>query len=391
MSALEVADVFRQFGRSYLDAFGDRILPSHRRAINDIIACRTEAMGGHMYECKDCGETFFVYHGCGNRACPACHKQQTQKWLDARAAQLLPCPYFHVSVTVPAQLREVFRANQKDCYGLLMKASAEAVKTLCAGPRYMGATPSILVVLHSWTAAMDYHPHVHLLVSGGGIGEDGVTWREAKRSFLVPVRALSLLVRGKFHALLEKERPDLIAQIPEKVWNMKWVAWCKSWGEGQTAVLDYLARYVHRIAITSGRILAMDENTVTFRYKHRKSAQWRTCTVTGHEFIRRFLQHVPPKGFHKVRYYGLWHCASRAKTENARNVLLLRRPQPAQAQAPDVSAQDAQREPASIPATACPHCGSTATIHLREIPRPFRPSTRRRRRRPPSLRPRFGT
>jgi hypothetical protein len=230
---------------------------------------------------------------------------------------------------------------------------------------------------------MDYHPHVHLLVSGGGMGETGITWREAKRSFLVPVRALSLLVRGKFHALLEKERPDLIAQIPEKVWNTKWVAWCKPWGEGQTAVLDYLARYVHRIAITSGRIVDMDEHTVTFRYKHRKSGQWRTCTVTGHEFLRRFLQHVPPRGFHKVRYYGLWHCAWRAKAQNARNVLLLRRPQPAPAQASETSAPDTADDVPSILATPCPHCGSHNTHWIHEIPRPFRP-----RRRPSRCRPR---
>lgn len=376
MITIEVADVFRQFGPSYLEAFGKNILPSHRRAIHAILACRTEAMGGHRYQCTDCGETFFVYHACGNRACPACHKQQTQKWLDARAAELLPCPYYHVCATVPAELRKVFRSNQKDCYGLLMKAAAEAVKALCGDKRYLGATPALLAVLHSWTGAMDYHPHVHMLVSGGGIGEDGATWREAKHPFLIPVRALSLLVRGKFHALLGKKRPDLAAQVPQKVWDQKWVAWCKSWGEGETAVLDYLARYVHRIAITNGRILAMDERTVTFRYKHRKSGQWRTVTVTGHEFIRRFLQHVLPKSFHKVRYYGLWHCASRAKAHNARISLLLRQPHAGHADAPAPSALDPDLDVPPIPAVVCPHCGSLATRYLGEIPRPTRRTTR---------------
>jgi predicted nucleic acid-binding Zn ribbon protein len=237
MALLEVADVLRQFAPSYLDAFGERLLASHRRAIDDIMACRTAAMGGHAYTCDDCGKHFHVYHGCRNRSCPACHTHQTQQWLDARTVELLPCAYYHVTVTVPAQLRDTLRSNQSDGYRLLMKAAAEAVIALCRDKRYMGATPAILAVLHTWTAAIDYHPHVHLLVSGGGIGQDGASWREAKHPFLVPVRALSRLVRGKFHDALKKERPDLEAQLPADVWTREWVAWCKPWGKGETAVL----------------------------------------------------------------------------------------------------------------------------------------------------------
>jgi hypothetical protein len=367
MASLETADVFRQFGPSYLDAFGDRLLPSHRRAIDDITACRTAAMGGHAYTCEDCGQRFYVYHGCRNRSCPACHTHQTQQWLDARTAELLPCPYYHVIVTVPAPLREVLRSNQSGGYHLLMKAAAGAVIALCRDPRYMGATPAILAVLHTWTAAMDYHPHVHLLVSGGGIGRDGATWREAKHPFLVPVRALSKLVRGKFHDAIKKARPDLEAQLPASVWTRDWVAWCKPWGQGQTAVLDYLARYVHRIAITNGRILAIGERTVTFRYKDRKQGLWRTCTLTGHEFMRRFLQHVLPKGFHKVRYYGLWHPAQRAPRENARRALLLNQAQPAM----DMRTADrpaTETASGDNPAVTCPYCGSHHAKHLGPLP-----------------------
>jgi hypothetical protein len=368
MASLEVADVFRQFGPSYLDAFADRLLPSHRRALDDITACRTAAMGGHVYRCDGCGRHFHVYHGCRNRSCPACHTHQTRQWLDARTVELLPCPYYHVTITVPAQLRDAIRSNQSDGYRLLMKAAAEAVLALCRDKRHMGATPAILAVLHTWTAAMDYHPHVHLLVSGGGIGKDGASWREAKHPFLVPVRALSRLVRGKFHDALRKERPDLEAQQRASVWTREWVAWCKPWGQGEHAVLDYLARYVHRIAITNGRILAMDERTVTFRYKDRKHQQWRTCTVTGHEFMRRFLQHVLPKGFHKIRYYGLWHPAQRAQRENARRALLLKQAQPT------VQAPVADRPIAPITAgdsltVTCPHCGSHDARHLGPLPR----------------------
>ena len=367
MASLEVADVFRQFGPSYLEAFGERLLPSHRRALKDITACRTAGMGGHAYTCEDCGKPFYVYHGCRNRSCPACHTRQTQQWLDARTAELLPCPYYHVTVTVPAPLRDVLRSNQSDGYHVLMKAAADAVLTLCRDKRYMGATPAILAVLHTWTAAMDYHPHVHLLVSGGGVGHDGASWRQAKHPYLVPVRALSRLVRGKFRNALKKERPDLEAQLPASLWAREWVAWCKPWGQGETAVLDYLARYVHRIAITNRRLLAMDERTVTFRYKDRKQGRWRTITVTGHEFIRRFLQHVLPKGFHKVRYYGLWHPAQRAPRENARRALALAQAKPA-LEVPIVDSlarQIASDDPADV---TCPYCGSHHAKYLGPLP-----------------------
>jgi len=368
MASLEVADVFRQFGPSYLDAFADRLLPSHRRAIDDILACRTAAMGGHVYRCEGCGQHFHVYHGCRNRSCPACHTHQTKQWLDARTVELLPCPYYHVTITVPAQLRDVLRSNQSDGYHLLMKAAANAVIVLCRDTRYMGATPAILAVLHTWTAAMQYHAHVHLLVSGGGIGKDGASWREAKHPFLVPVRALSRLVRGKFHDALKKARPELEAHLPPDVWTREWVAWCKPWGQGEHAVLDYLARYVHRIAITNGRILAVDERTVTFRYKDRKHQQWRTCTVTGHEFMRRFLQHVLPKGFHKVRYYGLWHPAQRVPRENARRCLLLAKAPPG-GEAPTPETMSVDGAPTDTPTVTCPYCGSHDARHLGPVTR----------------------
>ncbi len=380
MEKIEVADVFRQFGPSYLDAFGARMLPSHRRAIKDIMACRTQAMGGHVYLCRDCGEHFHVYHGCRNRSCPACHTRQTQNWLEARAAELLPCPYYHVCVTVPAELREMFRANQKDCYGALMKAAANTVLTLCQDKRYMGAKPAILAVLHTWTAKMDYHPHVHLLVSGGGIADGGKAWCEAKHPFLVPVRAASPMLRGKFRAMLEKRQPGLCAGQPKAAWSKKWVVWCKRWGHGETAVLDYLGRYVHRIAIANTRIIAMDENTVVFRYKERKKSRWRTCTLSGHEFMRRFLQHVLPRGLHKVRYYGLWNPKQRAQQQNARIALELAKPQKDKAGcARGINGEDDNQEPGADDAPdenvgpICPHCGSTNTRHQGEL-RPSHPA-----------------
>ena len=386
MDTLEVADVFRQFGPSYIEAFGARMPPSHRRAIEDVTACRTKAMGGHVYQCEDCGERFHVYHGCRNRSCPACHTRQTEQWLQARTTELLPCPYYHVCVTVPAELRALFRANQKDAYGMLMKAAAQTVMALCRDKRYMGAAPAILAVLHTWTVKMGYHPHVHLLVSGGGIAEGGAAWREAKHPYLIPVRAASPMLRAKFRDLMEKRQPGLCAQQPREAWSKKWNVWCTYSGEGQTAVLDYLARYVHRIAITNARMVAMDERTVTFRYKQRKQSNWRTCTLTGHEFMRRFLQHVLPKGFHKVRYYALWNPKKRALMHNACITLQLARDR-AERSSPKQAGMDTTQSPApqaSTEATApddvgpiCPHCTSVNTRHMGPV-EPQRPMTHTR-------------
>ena len=372
MAQREVADVFRQFGPSYLARFGAGMLPSHRRAIADIVACRTEAMGGHVFQCHGCGKTFYAYHGCRNRSCPACHTGQTRQWLEARSAEILPCAYHHVCITLPSGLRAAFRANQRDCYSLLMKASAQAVLDLCADKRYMGAVPALMSVLHTWSAQMDYHPHVHLLVSGGGMGLDGASWRESRPSFLVPVRALTRLVRGKFMAMLKKERPDVEAQIAAQAWEQDWNVWSKPWGKGKTAVLEYLARYVHRIAISNRRVVAMDGEGVTFRYKNRKSGQMRVCTLSGHEFMRRFLQHVLPKGFHKVRYYGLWHNSRRDQRQNLRHTMLLR-----EAKQPPRQADDKDTHPSEQDATGgtqnppCPHCASLDTTWVGALPKGY--------------------
>src|SRR5689334_169469 len=237
---------------------------------------------------------------------------------------MLPCHYFHVTVTVPEELREVLRTNQRDGYAMLMKATAEAIIELARDPRHVGGTVGILAVLHTWTQQLLYHPHVHCLVTGGGVSEDGRMWHPARDAFLVPTRALAKLVRGKFRAAVAACRPDLI--LPEAAWSKSWVIHCTVWGDGEQAVLDYLARYVFRVAITNTRIVSLDDQTVTIRYKHRKSNRWRTTRIPGHEFMRRFLQHVLPKGLHKVRYFGLWHPAKREQIARVRLLLQLDRP-----------------------------------------------------------------
>jgi hypothetical protein len=364
---IEIADVFRRFAGDYLSAHGATILPSHRRAIADILACRTEALGGHLWRCDHCSAEVYSHHSCKNRSCPKCHTDQTERWLAARKAEVLPCPYFHVTITVPEELREALRANQKDGYALLMKAAAEAIIELARDPRYVGGTVGILAVLHTWTQQLLYHPHVHCLVTGGGVSDDGQHWHPARNGFLVPFAALAKLVRGKLKAALAKRRPDLI--LPDAIWSKQWVVHCTAWGEGDEAVLRYLARYVFRVAITNNRIVGLDENGVTFRHKHRESNRWRTIRLSGHEFMRRFLQHVLPKGLHKIRYYGLWHPARREQAARARLLLLLNRPAGPglETRLPETTRDAADRPGDQTPSAeprVCPCCREGHLIHI---------------------------
>lgn len=358
---IEIADVFRRFAGDYLSAHGASMPPSHRRAIADILACRTEALGGRIWRCDNCSAEIFSYHSCKNRSCPKCHGPQTERWLETRKAEMLPCPYFHVTVTVPEELRDALRANQRDGYALLMKAAADAIVELARDPRYVGATVGVLAVLHTWTQQLIYHPHVHCLVTGGGVSDDGC-WRPARKAFLIPVKALAKLVRGKLRAALAKSRSDLV--LPEAAWSKPWVVHCTPWGTGEQAALDYLARYVFRIAITNSRIVGLDDQTVTFRYKQRKSNRWRACRVEGMEFMRRFLQHVLPKGLHKVRYFGLWHPTKREDAARAR--LMLQLDQPVQLR-PAKAAETAFQPARPGAEHACPCCRLGRLRFVREI------------------------
>ena len=365
---IEVADVFRRFAADYLSAHGASMLPSHRRAIDDILACRTAALGGQVWRCGQCDSEVFSYHSCGNRSCPKCHTAQTQEWLGHRQAEMLPVPYFHITVTVPAELREVLRTHQRDGYAVLMQASAAAIIELARDPRYVGGTVAVLAVLHTWTQQLSLHPHVHCLVSGGGISEDASTWHPARRKFLVPIKALAKLVRGKFRALLRRKCPDL--GIPDAAWRKPWILHVTGWGNGEQAVLDYLARYVFRIALTNARITGLDDEAVTIRYEERKTGRSRTCRLRGDEFMRRFLQHVLPRGFHKVRYFGLWHPAQRHNAARIRQMLQLQAPLKVD---PPQDPVTPPLEPPSVEPTPtaesliCPHCHQGRLIFIRTL------------------------
>lgn len=354
----------------------------HRRAIADILACRTKELGGHLWRCERCAHEVFSYHSCKNRSCPKCHTKQTAHWLEARRAELLPASYFHVVVTVPHELRALLRANQRDGYPLLMKAAADSIIALGRDRRFVGGTVGVLAVLHTWTQQLAYHPHVHCLVTGGGVSANALDWYPARGAFLVPHKALAKLVRGKLKAALANKRPDLSA--PKAAWNKPWVVHITHWGEGAEAVLRYLARYVFRTAISNSRIVALDDQHVTVRYRHRKLGCWQTCRLQGQEFMRRFLQHVLPSGLHKVRYFGLWHPSRRKQAAQARLLLKLNQPAAkAELCAPQPALNHAANAPQSIPdpkaaaqptadksaPRVCPACRQGHLVYIRSLPK----------------------
>jgi Putative transposase/Transposase zinc-binding domain len=381
-AGIDLADVVRRFGPEYRGHYGPRMMPSQKKALADIVACCTPELGGRLYRCDACDESFWRYHCCRNRACPKCHGSQTRQWLQQREAELLPCDYFHAVVTVPSQLHAVFRRQQKLLYGLLMQVAAQAVLELCAHQRHLGALPGLLAVLHTWNGQLGYHPHVHLLITGGGITADGQHWQPARGEFLVPVARLSRKVAALFREALKAKAPAVLPSIPGTVWQRPWVTFCKHYGQGNDAVLNYLSRYVFRTALCNARIVAMDQTHVTFRWKDRKADTWRTERLEGVAFLRRFLQHVLPRGFHKVRYYGLWHSSKRSQSNRAWILLtleaLVNTPEPPKladllqtlGQVTEGTDQPRhQRMEENTVAPRCPHCGSNQTRLLGEWPR----------------------
>jgi hypothetical protein len=358
-----VADAVRQFGAAYVARYGARMPPSHRRALRDLAACRTAACGGHVSRCARCATEHFTYHSCRNRSCPTCHGAATAAWLAARTPELLPVPYFHVVFTLPSELRPLVRTHQRVLLAALMTAAAAALRSLAADPRYIGGSLGILAVLHTWTRALEYHPHVHCLVPGGGVAADGATWHPARGTFLVPVRALGAGFRGRFLARLRAALPDVV--VPPSVWQKPWVVYCKPTVQGSDRVLAYLARYVHRVAITDARLRTVGPATVSFQYRDRAHA-WRLMTLAGDEFLRRFLQHVLPRGFHKVRYYGWWRPTATAL--RARLQLALGPAQVPAPPGPHPAPPTPARCPRCLSASSCSSGGCRAPLVGRAFP-----------------------
>ena len=359
---LEVADIFRRHGAAYRAQY--QLLPSQARAMEDIEACRTVYFGGHLKQCDHCGGQVYAYHSCRNRHCPKCHGDQTERWLQQQQTCLLPCPYFLLTFTLPAELRPLAFAHQKKVYGLMMRSAAAALQKLALDPQYLGGRLGALAVLHTWTRAMLYHPHVHLLVTGGGLSTDGKEWLATKDSaFLMPEGALAKIFLGKLCAALKKA--GLLTQVPRQVWKKKWVANCKAAGQGRQ-VLNYLARYIFRVAISNSRLERFENGQVTFRYRDNRSQQLHRLTLPAHKFIHRFLLHVLPRGCAKVRYYGIWSPACRKQLAQARTLL---------GAATTTTAVDSATnlpliEPAApVPTLArCPHCHVGQLFEVRVLP-----------------------
>jgi len=354
----DIAQIVRRFASDYSTQFGNVILPSQKKAIFDIATCQTAVRGGQRFRCDDCTHSYWVYHGCRNRSCPKCHGRQLADWLAERERELLPCPYFHLVATVPDELRPVCLKHQKFMYGLLLNVIATELIAWAREERFIGATPAVLAVLHTWNARLGFHPHVHLLISAGGITDEGTEWQEAKASFLVPVKLLSKKIAQALKKAIQATQPELLEEIPAKVWEAKWCSFCVPYGRGEKAVLKYLGRYVFRTAITNHRIVDVTETEVTFRYKDRKANTMLLETMTGVEFLKRYLIHVLPKGFHKVRYYGLWHSSKKALQMAARVLLIFRKPTEKEAPLLTGKVIQCERLEAKRYGECCPKCGS---------------------------------
>ncbi|MFL5269623.1 MAG: IS91 family transposase [Stellaceae bacterium] len=375
---LEVADIFHRHGAAWRKANAGRVSLGQLKAMSAIESCRTAVLGGHVERCEDCGHSRIAYNSCRNRHCPKCQGAAAKDWLAAREADLLPVGYFHLVFTLPAEIAPIAFQNKAVVYDLLFRTAAETLLTIAADPKHLGARIGATAVLHTWGSAMTHHPHVHMIVPGGGISLDGMHWVRCKPGFLLPVRVLSRLFRRLFlarlaHAQAEgrlvfygeieglRRREAFVAHLAP-LRRKNWFVYAKPPFTGPEAVLAYLARYTHRVAISNSRLLALDERGITFRYKdYRRNRRERFCTMTlaPDEFIRRFLLHVLPKDFHRIRHYGLLASAT-CKANIARAKELIAAP---------VSSIDpsAEHEIADVAAAAddrppCPSCGGRMII-----------------------------
>jgi hypothetical protein len=319
----ELAEIVRCAGPAYRAAHGERLLPSHSRAMADLVACRTPALGGSLFACDRCDHLDFAYHSCRNRHCPKCHRQPTQRWLAKLQERLLPCEYYFATFTLPAELRSLARSNQRIVYGILMTAAAQALQLLADDPKWVGATLGILAVLHTWARDLAYHPHVHLLITAGGLTADGEVWRKpGRRTFLVPGYALSAIFRAKVRDALD--RAGLLAGLDPNIFRKPWTVHLQHAGNGAHAG-EYLSRYVYRVAITNDRIERFDGADVTFRYVSSRTHEAKRLRLSAPAFLARFLQHVLPKGFTKIRSYGLFSPTAAKRRHRARHLLELHR------------------------------------------------------------------
>jgi predicted Zn-ribbon and HTH transcriptional regulator len=389
---LEIADIFRAHGPAWQRANARHVSLTQLKVMSAIEACRTEALGGHVAACTKCGHQHIAYNSCKNRHCPKCQGPVARDWMAARAEDLLPVEYFHVVFTLPAEIARVAYWNKREVYGLLFRASAETVSTIAADLRHLGANIGMTSVLHTWGSALTHHPHIHMIVPGGGLSADGDRWIACRPGFFLPVRVLSRLFRRLFiEGLQALHRAGRLAFFGDleglaeatafAAWlaplrKTEWVVYAKPPFGGPEAVLAYLSCYTHRVAISNSRLISADSETVAFRWKDyriKSGDRQKVMRLATGEFIRRFLIHVLPDGFHRIRHYGLLASAGRkARIAKIRNLLSAEQPP----QKPDASIE-------VIPLTLrepCPDCGGTMriieTFRRGQRPKPRAPPSR---------------
>lgn len=313
-------EVLVRHGPAYLERFGATMPARQREVLGTLLRCRTPALGGALHLCPRCGERHFTYHSCNDRHCPQCGREESAAWLAAQEALLLPVPYFLVTFTVPEKLRGWLRRHPARGYDLLFGASAQAMQDLAGNPRRLGATLGMLGVLHTWSRTLIHHPHVHYLVAGGGLSLDQRRWVAARPKFLLPVKALSDRCRNLFRQRLEQEAPEALRQIAAGVWKQRWVVHSAAVGSGRNA-LGYLSRYVFQTATGNRTLPVLADGRLRWRYRDSPTQAWRHVDLEPCELIRRFLQHVLPRGFHRVRRFGWWHPGGRVKLNRVRALL----------------------------------------------------------------------
>lgn len=307
----KMGDIFRAHGPEYRERFAERMSADQLRAMQDIERCYTDAAGAVRWHCADCGHDHFTLQGCGNRHCPACGKTAAEQWLQKQCALLLPGVTYHlVTFTVPESLRRPIRSHPRELLELLMKLAASTLLDLCKNPKWVGGVPGVTAVLHTWTRQGEYHPHVHFIATGGALSSDGV-WHKAHPKYLVPVQGLSPVFRARFRDALRDDFPELFRTLHPRVWRNDWVVHSKPVGSGKAAY-RYLARYVYRVAFSEGSIIAHTPEKITLRYRESNTNKKKTLRLKPFEFLRRFLQHVLPSRFCKIRHYGLHHSSKRS-------------------------------------------------------------------------------
>lgn len=379
--ALEVADIFREHGPAWREAQRGHLSLAQLKVMSAITQCRTAALGGHVLRCEDCSADQIAYNSCRNRHCPKCQSTAAQRWLEARQADLLPVEYYHVVFTLPAPIADLAYQNKAVMYGLLFDVAAEVLQTIAADPKHLGARIGATLVLHTWGSALTHHPHVHGIVPGGGLSPDGTRWIACRPGFFLPVRVLSRLFRRRFLEALQQlhqagklqffgEHTALADALAFRQWlapmrKCEWVVYAKRPFAGPSAVLAYLSRYTHRVAVSNSRLLALDERGVTFRwkdYRAKGNTRYKAMTLSPEEFMRRFLLHVLPGGFHRIRHYGLLSNGGRRLGLATARQLLGVHINATAASATEEAAPD--QLDAKPPTFVCRHCGRAMVIVL---------------------------